>query len=56
MFASIDRDAPESIQAQLRRSIVGAIHAGKMAPGQKLPPSRRLAEQLGISLDDLAPA
>ncbi|NIY99300.1 PLP-dependent aminotransferase family protein [Salipiger sp. HF18] len=54
MFASIDRDAPESIQAQLRRSIVGAIHAGKMAPGQKLPPSRRLAEQLGIARNTVA--
>lgn len=45
----LERQSDESIQSQLRRSIIAAIHAGQMTPGQKLLPSRRLAEQLGIA-------
>lgn len=49
MLTSIDRDTAEPIQAQLRRSIIESIHAGQMLGGQKMLPSRRLAEQLGIA-------
>ncbi|OOY18751.1 GntR family transcriptional regulator [Thioclava sp. DLFJ5-1] len=46
---SIDRNSPEPLQSQLRQALIAAIHAGKMAPGQKVLSSRALAEKLGIA-------
>ncbi|GGB58624.1 GntR family transcriptional regulator [Tistrella bauzanensis] len=54
------RDPGTTIQASLRQAVVQAIAEGRLATGQKLPPSRRWATQLGIArntvtavLDDL---
>lgn len=46
---ALDREAPLSLQDQLRRGIVDAIYAGVLRPGGKLPASRALARQLGVS-------
>ncbi|MFE3838182.1 PLP-dependent aminotransferase family protein [Pseudogemmobacter sonorensis] len=45
----LDRSRAEPLQTQLRQSIIGAIHAGRMRPGQKMAPSRALARHLGIA-------
>ncbi len=46
---SLDREAKKSLQAQLREVLVTAILAGHMRPGDKLPSTRHLSMQLGIS-------
>lgn len=46
---SLDRDSNKSLQAQLREVLVSAILAGHMKPGDKLPSTRYLSQQLGIS-------
>lgn len=45
----IDPLSEMSLQAQLRTRIVEAINASVLTPGRKLPSSRRLADELGIS-------
>ena len=39
----------KELGAQLYRQLSEAIRAGRLADGQQLPPSRLLAEQLGLS-------
>ncbi|MEM8749646.1 MAG: PLP-dependent aminotransferase family protein [Pseudomonadota bacterium] len=46
---SLDRTANKSLQAQLREVLVSAILAGHLKPGDKLPSTRYLSQQLGIS-------
>ena len=46
---SLDRNANKSLQAQLREVLVTAILAGHLRPGDKLPSTRHLSQQLGIS-------
>jgi GntR family transcriptional regulator/MocR family aminotransferase len=43
-----------SLQMSLRRSIVAAIAEGRLAAGQRLPPSRILAQEFGISRNTVA--
>lgn len=45
----LDRHSPKSLQAQLREFLVSAILAHTIKPGEKLPSSRHLSRQLGIS-------
>ncbi len=45
----LDRCATEPLQAQLYRQIRAAILDGLLASGTPLPPTRRLAEDLGIA-------
>lgn len=49
MLNIITRESEEPIQSQLRRRIVESIHSGQVQLGQKMPPSRQLAGQLGIA-------
>lgn len=44
---AVDRSEP--LRAQLERELRAAIREGRMRAGSKLPPSRRLAEALGVS-------
>lgn len=44
-----EREAGQTIQGALRQSIIGAIGDGRLAPGQRLPPSRALAERMGVA-------
>lgn len=45
----LDPDSQLSLQAQLREKIVEAILVGSLAPGQRLPSSRKLSTQIGIA-------
>lgn len=46
---SLDRKSQKSLQAQLREILVTAILAGHLRPGEKLPSTRYLSQQSGIS-------
>ncbi|MDB5850822.1 MAG: DNA-binding protein [Rhodoferax sp.] len=42
-------DGDKDLTGQLVRQLREAIHSGRLAAGEQLPPSRLLAEQLGVS-------
>jgi GntR family transcriptional regulator/MocR family aminotransferase len=44
----LDRSRPDTLTAQLVSQFKEAIRVGRIAPGVRLPSSRRLSEQLGI--------
>ena len=54
LLLSLDRGGPLSLQQQIRRQILAAISAGAFPPGWKLPSSRSLALELGISRNTAA--
>lgn len=43
------RQEGQPLQASLRQSLIGAISEGRIMQGQRLPPSRTLARQIGIA-------
>jgi GntR family transcriptional regulator / MocR family aminotransferase len=45
----LDRDAVEPLGSQLRESLREALRSGRLSPGERLPSSRTLAADLGIS-------
>ena len=49
LIITVDPQAETSLQAQIRESVVEAILARAILPGDKLPSSRMLATQLGVS-------
>ncbi|MEL6947871.1 MAG: PLP-dependent aminotransferase family protein [Pseudomonadota bacterium] len=49
LLIDLDRNANKSLQSQLREVLVSAILQGHLSPGEKLPSTRRLSTQLGIS-------
>ena len=49
LIISLDPGAEVSLQSQIRQSVVEAILSRAILPGDKLPSSRALAEQLGVS-------
>jgi GntR family transcriptional regulator / MocR family aminotransferase len=46
---TLDKDAQEPIYHQIKRHIMHLIETGILAPGDRLPASRDLAEQLGVA-------
>jgi GntR family transcriptional regulator/MocR family aminotransferase len=48
-LTDIDRDGPHSVTRQLADRFVAAIAAGELEPGEKLPPTRALAEEAGVN-------
>src|SRR4051794_5341278 len=48
-LSDIDREGEESITAQIAERIRTAIESGALAPGDKLPSTRALAEQAGVN-------
>jgi GntR family transcriptional regulator / MocR family aminotransferase len=46
---SLARDAADSLRLQLRRSLLGLIRSGALRRGVRLPSTRALAKQLGVS-------
>jgi GntR family transcriptional regulator / MocR family aminotransferase len=44
----LDRSRGDTLTEQLVRQLRDAIRLGRIAPGNRLPSSRRLSEQLGI--------
>ena len=49
LIINLDPEADTSLQAQIRESVVEAILARAILPGDKLPSSRALAKQLGVA-------
>lgn len=49
MLIDFHKHRGDTIQSRLRRSVIEAIHSGQMTEGQRMLPSRQLAEQLGIA-------
>ena len=45
----LDRDGREPLRAQLERGLREAIRTGRLAAGERLPSSRELARELGVS-------
>lgn len=46
---ALDRTRPEPLLAQLAEEIRAMVHSGRLAPGDRLPASRVLAQDLGVS-------
>lgn len=51
---ALDPQAPLSLQHQLRHKLVDAIHRGVLRPRQRLPSSRHLSVQIGVSRNTVA--
>jgi GntR family transcriptional regulator/MocR family aminotransferase len=49
LLLSLDRSRPEPLRVQLERKLREAIRSGRLAAGERLPSSRALAVELGIS-------
>lgn len=48
-LSALDRDAAVSLTQQLTDRFVAAIDSGELVPGEKLPPTRELAAQVGVN-------
>jgi GntR family transcriptional regulator / MocR family aminotransferase len=49
LLLRVDRTAAEPLRAQLENGLRDAIRSGRLAAGERLPSSRELARQLGLS-------
>ncbi len=49
LLLALDRELPETLGSQFQRELRGAIRSGRLAAGERLPSSRRLAHELGVS-------
>jgi DNA-binding transcriptional MocR family regulator len=48
-LSELDRDGPTSLTQQVVDRFAAAIEAGELEPGEKLPPTRELAELVGVN-------
>ena len=48
-LSGLDRDADTSLTQQIADRIVAAIESGELEPGEKLPPTRELAADVGVN-------
>jgi GntR family transcriptional regulator / MocR family aminotransferase len=49
LLLRLDRDAPEPLRVQLEEELREAIRSRRLAAGERLPSSRQLAKELGVS-------
>lgn len=49
LLLRVDRTRSQPLRAQLEQGLREAIRTGRLAPGERLPSSRELARQLGVS-------
>ncbi|HTY95981.1 MAG TPA: winged helix-turn-helix domain-containing protein, partial [Solirubrobacteraceae bacterium] len=49
LLLRLDRAAPRPLRAQLEEELRGAIRDGRLAADSRLPPTRSLAADLGVS-------
>lgn len=45
----LDRNSPQSLALQLTSALRAAVRTGSLLPGDRLPPTRKLAEELEVS-------
>lgn len=50
MLLQVDSGSSQSLHDQLAGQLRQAISAGDLAPGDKLPPARELADSLGVNV------
>ena len=50
MLLNIDFESSEPIYMQMRNQIVVAIASGELAPGERLPTIRSLANEMGVNV------
>lgn len=48
-LSQLERDGPRSLTGQLVDAVAEAIEAGELRPGEKLPPTRELAELASVN-------
>ena len=48
-LSDLNRDSDVSLTQQLVDRFAAAIESGELTPGEKLPPTRRLAEEVGVN-------
>ena len=49
LLVRLDREAAEPLTAQLERALRAAIQTGRLGPDERIPSSRALARELGVS-------
>ena len=49
ILLELDRERPEPLRAQLERGLRDAIRSRRLQPGERLPSSREMARELGVS-------
>src|SRR5215475_14320227 len=49
LLLALDRRAAEPLRSQLERQLRDAIRSGRLGVGERLPSSRQLARELGLS-------
>src|ERR687898_2796914 len=49
LFVALDRSRPRGLRAQVEEGLRSAIRDGRLVPGVRLPSSRALAADLGIT-------
>ena len=54
LVLTLDPDDPTPPYEQLRRQLGDLIAAGRLGPGDRLPPLRQLAGDLGVAVDTVA--
>jgi GntR family transcriptional regulator len=54
LVLSVDPDDPTPPYEQLRRQLADLITAGRLGPGDRLPPLRQLAGDLGVAVGTVA--
>jgi DNA-binding transcriptional regulator YhcF (GntR family) len=52
----LDASLPDPPYEQVRAQVVGQVDRGELAPGDRLPTVRRLAEDLGVATNTVARA
>lgn len=52
----VSPDSPTPVFEQIVEQVVAAIHDGHLVPGEKLPPVRQLAADLGVAPNTVAKA
>src|SRR5690554_3042608 len=56
MLVTISTDSATPPYEQIRIQVREAVQSGSLAPGAKLPPVRRLAQELGLAVNTVARA
>lgn len=55
-WVTLDRESRQAFYRQIAAALRGAIESGALGPGDRLPPARELAGQLGVNFNTVARA